>query len=113
MPSPKTQQSSPGLPLPLVKPKVVSKDEEKLAAVKKYVDGIRDIAGPAGDAALRLFAEGSGVDFKLTNEELVSEMRPKGDKGLYIDGKPIGGKDTIELLRGYLKSFYKLEDKKK
>lgn len=108
-----TSKQKQGLPLPISKQVVVKPDEKKLAAAREYIAGIKDIAGIAGDVALRSFAQGVGVDFKMSNNELISETRPKGDKGLYIDGKPIGDPETIELVRGYLKSEYESQNKKK
>jgi len=108
-----TSNEKKGLPLPISKPTATKPDEEKLAAAKEYIAGIKDVAGIAGDVALRSFAQGVGMDFKMSNNELVSEARPKGDNGLYIDGKPIGDPETIELVRGYLKSEYESQNKKK
>ena len=108
-----TNNKKQGLPLPISKPVIVKPDEKKLAAAREYIAGIKDIAGIAGDVALRSFAQGVGMDFKISNDELISEARPKGDTGLYIDGKPIGDSETIELVRGYLKSEYESENKKK
>jgi len=101
------------LPLPTAKKAPIEVDEKKLAAAREYIAGIRDVAGIAGDVALRAFSQGTGFDFKITNNEIVSEARPKGDTGLYIDGKPIGDKDTIETVRGYLKAEYESQNKKK
>lgn len=108
-----TSKQKQGLPLPISKQVVAKQDEKKLAAAREYIAGIRDIAGTAGDVALRSFAQGVGIDFKISDNELVSEVRPKGDKSLYIDGKPIGDAETIELVRGYLKSEYESKNKKK
>jgi len=109
--SPKNKQTGLPLPLPVAKPTPAKIDEKKLAAVKEYVTGIKDITGVAGDVALRAFAEGVGMDFVITNNEMVAQVRPNGDTGLYIDGKPISDKDTTEIVRGYLKEEYKSQDK--
>jgi hypothetical protein len=101
-----------GLPLAIDKKKM-AKEQEKLAAAREVITGITDIAGTAGEVALRSFAQGAGVDFKIANNEIVSEMRPKGDTGLYIDGKPIADASTMNLVRKYLKAEYESENKKK
>jgi hypothetical protein len=100
-----------GLPLGVNKNNSIS--PEKLKALQDYAAGIRDMAGVSGDVALRSFANGVGVDFKINGNELISEIRAKGDSGLYIDGKPaVKNKNDLEMLRGFLKEHYKISDAK-
>jgi hypothetical protein len=100
-----------GLPLKVNKPIVLTPDKTK--ALENFISGIRDMAGIAGDVGLRSFAEGLGVDFKIVNNEMVAEMREKGDTGLYLDGQlAYKNKDNGEVLRGYLKELYKKSNTK-
>lgn len=118
---PDTQKKQqPGLPIPVPKSNVSQQNEKKpiisekkLAAAKDLISGIRDIAGVAGDVGLRSFTEGMGIDFKISNNNIISEIRPKGDKGFYIDGKPVADPETTELLRGVLKAEFESQGKKK
>ena len=105
------QKKETGLPLGINKATAIS--PEKVKAIQEYADGVREIAGIAGDAALRSFANGMGVDFKIEGDEFISDMRKKGDTGLYIDGKPaVKSKEELEMIRGYLKEFYKMNNNK-
>ena len=87
--------------------------EEKLAAARDLISGIKDVVGVAGDAGLRSFAEGAGIDFTISDDGIISTIRPKGDKGFYIDGKSVAGSETTELLRGVLKAEFESQGKKK
>ena len=80
-------------------------EEAKAKAVQNYIDGVKEIYGPAADVGFDSFSKGLGVNFtidKTTNKPMV-EYRSSKDKGLYIDGELV--KDS-DFLRGYLKTIY-------
>ena len=99
------KEKKPGLPLPVNKNKT-EYDPQGIEAAKNIAKGIIDVTGPAGEVGLMSFAEGLGVDIKDVNGQVVVEYRPKGDSGLYIDGKPFAKPETTEKLRKYLKFQY-------
>jgi len=112
-----TNKQQVGLPLPLPikkSPKQIVEDE-KTKAVKEYIAYIRKTSGIAGEMGLSMFAtKNKGIDFKIfENGEGAVEMRPHGDTGLYIEGKPIGDKETMELFRSYLKKELEPKNEKK
>jgi|APGre2960657404_1045060.scaffolds.fasta_scaffold00718_11 hypothetical protein len=79
--------------------------EEKIKDLQNYINGVKEIYGPGADIGFSSFARGLGVNFtidKTTNTPMV-EYRPKGDKGLYIDGELVKNTD---VLKGYLKVIY-------
>jgi hypothetical protein len=112
-----TNKQQVGLPLPLPAKKAPEQivEDKKTKAVKEYIAYVRKVSGIAGEMGLSMFAtKNKGVDFTiLGNGEGAVVMRPHGDTGLYIQGKPIGDKETMELIRGLLRKELEPENEKK
>jgi hypothetical protein len=112
-----TNKQQVGLPLPLPAKKTPQQiaEEQKTKDFKEYISFVRQIAGPAGEIGLNMFAtKNKGIDFKiLGNGEGAVEMRPQGDTGFYIEGKPVGDKETTEIFRSLLRKELEPKNEKK